>query len=371
MNAKSEALTVVQEGEILDPKDAGIVVTTKGLDYESFIGLWKLSKLLVASGMVPKVKDGTSHEERVSQIAICVARGKTVGLDAFQSVESIVPINGRPMIWGNAPLAICRQHPQWLEKGFDEYWEVKGQRQDSHPAKFDDDSITAVCETLRDGATKPLVRKFSVADAKRAGLWGATGKLYGSYPQRMLPARARAYNLNDNFGDALKGIAIRETFDEEVDGKPLVTSGEELRTEIDKRKAESQEQADKRKILRTVKKPGFSYNSGVGEEHFKEKVDSINNAGTIKEAMKQSFPEKTHSIEINGTDIEDARNWVRTIFDKIPIRMGAASMLKDASLRNGKWISYENIENIDDVEYLNSIAANLEDALKVAVGEKA
>src|SRR6185295_117178 len=217
MNQKTEESLTVQEGEILDSKNQGIVVKDGSLDYENFVGLWRLAKLLVMSGMVPKVKDGMALEERVSQIAVSIARGRCVGLDAFQSVESIVPINGRPMIWGNAPLAICRQSPHWDEQGFDEYWEVKGQRQDSHPAKFDDDSITAVCETLRKGAKKPVVRKFSVADAKRAGLWATTGKLYGTYPQRLLPARARGYCLNDNFGDSLKGIQIRESFDEDVD----------------------------------------------------------------------------------------------------------------------------------------------------------
>ena len=171
MNARNEEQSfMVQEGEILDSKNQGIIVKDGSLDYENFVGLWRLSKLLVMSGMVPKVKEGMSLEERTSQIAVSIARGRCVGLDAFQSVESIVPINGRPMIWGNAPLAICRQSPHWDEQGFDEYWEVKGQRQDSHPAKFDDDTITAVCATLRKGASKPMVRRFSVADAKRAGL---------------------------------------------------------------------------------------------------------------------------------------------------------------------------------------------------------
>lgn len=154
--------------------------------------------------------------------------------------------------------------------------------------------------------------------------------------------------MNDNFGDSLKGIQIRESFDEEVDGKTTVENGSAT-------------------ITRKVE-----------EKKAKTVSESINNnSSTIKEAVRQSFPhvelepEQKRNVEIMGTDIEDARTWVRTIFDKIPIRMGAAQMLKDASLRDGKWISYENVENIDDVEYLNSIAANLEDALKLAVGAKA
>lgn len=434
MNQKTEEQALaVQEGEILDSKNSGIVVRGGSLDYENFVGLWRLSKLLVMSGMVPKVKEGTSLEERTSQVAVSIARGRCVGLDAFQSVESIVPINGRPMIWGNAPLAICRQSPNWSEEGFDEYWEVKGQRQDSHPAKFDDDSITAVCETLRKGAKKPMIRRFSVADAKRAGLWGATGKLYGAYPQRLLPARARGYCLNDNFGDALKGIAIRETFEEEVDGKQPVSNVDELRDQIDKRKEkssqqkskeafeaweiaraeavakgeisededdpridkrkESQEQADKRKILDTVKKPGFSYNLGVGEEHRQEKIDSIKNAGRVKvpcsnaaEAAKPlaggldvrrdisepaTISNRAKRLDQDLSELDAARDWLKTVYEKIPMKIDRQAALKGASLEDGTWISFEHIDSISDLEYLNRIAARLEEMLSQAASAKA
>lgn len=369
MNARSEeqALTV-QEGEILDSKNAGIVVRDGSLDYENFVGLWRLSKLLVMSGMVPKVKEGMTMEERTSQIAVSIARGRCVGLDAFQSVESIVPINGRPMIWGNAPLAICRQSPLWVEEGFDEYWEVKGTRQDSHPAKFDDDSITAVCESLRKGAKKPMVRKFSIADAKRAGLWGASGKLYGTYPQRLLPARARAYNLNDNFGDSLKGIQIRETFDEEVDGKREVESnGDQLRKELETRKlernADLKEQVDNRKAVATAKKPGFSYNSEALKEHSKDKVDSIKNATVLQNAAKQSFPHEFNPDQFSELDI--ARDLLKGIYNRIPVRMNAIECLKSASMEDGTWIGFEHIDGCSDIDYLNRIAANLEDMLSV------
>ena len=411
MNQKQpETKTVERQPDLLDriieeTRDVGINVTPHGLEYTTFTGLCTLAKLIFEAGACPKSMDSSK------KVLIAIAQGQTVGLNAFQSVQAFYIVNGAATLWGNAPLAICRQHPKWDESGFDEWFEVKGERIKGHPLKWDEDSITAVCQTLRKGASQPMQRRFSIADAKKAGLWTHTQKLYGPYPQRLLPARARGYNLNDNFGDSLKGIMIRETFDEEVDGKRLevVNNADELREQLDRKKvfAENAEQSEKRKILSTVKKTGMSYNSGVGEEHFNEQVDRIknvvietkasssspdagpvvlaNNSSVISRAVKQSFPETRNEAAERSireeashvvftdppSDIEDARHWLRTVFDKIPIRMGSASMLKDASLRDGKWISYEQIENIDDVEYLNLIAANLEDALKAALAKAA
>jgi hypothetical protein len=311
---------------IEETRDVGISVTPHGLEYSTFTGLCTLAKLIFEAGACPKSMDSSK------KVLIAIAQGQTVGLNAFQSMQAFYIVNGQATLWGNAPLAICRQHPAWQEEGFDEWWEIKGEVVSGHPQKWEDDTITAVTQTQRKPG-QPKQSRFSVADAKKAGLWGQNGKLYGTYPFRMLKFRARGYALNDNFGDSLKGIQIKETFDEEVDGKPPASNGDELRSEVDKRKRKSYEVV---------------------------KQEITSNAETIQNAMKQSFPDPPL------TEIEEARSWVRAVFDKIPIRMGAASMLKDASLRDGKWISYENIENIDDVEYLKLIAANLEGALAVA-----
>ena len=50
---------------------------------------------------------------------------------------------------------------------------------------------------------------FSVADAKKAGLWGKQGP-WTNYPDRMLLFRARGFILRDVFGDVLKGFKTTE-----------------------------------------------------------------------------------------------------------------------------------------------------------------
>jgi hypothetical protein len=53
------------------------------------------------------------------------------------------------------------------------------------------------------------VGRFSVADAKRAGLWGKSGP-WTQYPRRMLQLRARGFALRDAFPDVLKGLVTAE-----------------------------------------------------------------------------------------------------------------------------------------------------------------
>jgi hypothetical protein len=338
MNTKTDeqALVPINTQEIL--------ITDRGIDFKSFEGLWTVANMILKAKMAPEGLN-TPHA-----IALVMARGRSVGLDPFQSMESMAVVNGRVMIWGDAPLAIARQHPAWDESGFQEMivYEKNG-----GPIK------EAVCVTRRKGGTARETH-FSVEMATHAKLWGKVGP-WTFYPHRMLMFRARGYALRDNFGDALKGLAIRETFDED-EVKPVESNGDQLRGEVEKRKKERnpdlKEQVENRKAVATVKKPGFSYNAEALKEHSREKVDSIKNAGVIQNAMNQSFPEGIL------TELEEARHWLCSVFEKIPIRMGAGTMLKDASLRDGNWISFENIENIDDVEYLKSIAANLEDALR-------
>lgn len=351
MNAKSESLVVKQpdllEQIIQSTNDCGITITEKGaLGFQNFTGLAMLSKLIFDSGICPSSMDSSK------KVLVAIARGLSIGLDPFQSMESFYVVNGIATLYGTAPLSLARQHPQWVEEGFDEWFEVGGKRVPGHPKDWTDD-VTAVCQTQR-GKAEAKQRRFSVADAKKASLWSHPKKLYGVYPFRMLPARARGYAIQDNFGDSLKGIQIRETFDEEVDGRPVESNGDQLRGEVEKRK-------------------GKQHNAGLHPIQPIEQVSNSpdRNAGIIQNAMKQSFPDPLEGKKPGPIDdIEGARSWVRSVFDKIPIRMGASSMLKDASLRDGKYISYEHIENIDDVEYLKSIAANLEDALKAEVTQR-
>ena len=77
----------------------------------------------------------------------------------------------------------------------------------------------AVCVAKRKGR-KPVTARFSVEDAKRAGLWGKQGP-WSAYPKRMMQMRARGFALRDAFPDVLKGmITVEEAQDYPEEAKP-------------------------------------------------------------------------------------------------------------------------------------------------------
>jgi hypothetical protein len=126
---------------------------------------------------------------------LAIQHGSEIGLSPMQSLQNIACINGRPAIWGDAALALCLASP--VCDGIHELIEGDG------------DNMTAVCQTSRKGKDANVVGRFSVADAKRAGLWGKTGP-WTQYPKRMLQMRARGFALRDAFPDVLKGLVTAE-----------------------------------------------------------------------------------------------------------------------------------------------------------------
>lgn len=76
-------------------------------------------------------------------------------------------------------------------------------------ADLQDDRTRAICTVWRKGQAEPTTRTFSIADAKRAKLWGKPGP-WTEYPARMLQMRARSFALRDAFPDVLKGLRTVE-----------------------------------------------------------------------------------------------------------------------------------------------------------------
>jgi hypothetical protein len=161
----------------------------------TFAELVEFAAIAARSQFVPK--DYRNHPE---DILLAVQLGSEVGLRPMQALQNIAVINGRPAVWGDALPGLCKASPvyQDLIETFD--------RED------DPDFLTAVCTAKRHGST-PVTAKFSIIDAKRAGLWTKPGP-WQTYPRRMLQMRARSFALRDCFPDVLKGlISVEEALD--------------------------------------------------------------------------------------------------------------------------------------------------------------
>lgn len=162
----------------------------------------QFSEMLASSSMVPKAYQGKPND-----VLVCVQWGYEMGLAPMQALQNIAVINGKPSVYGDAMMALVQSSP--VCEDIEEYFEGEGT---TNPV--------AVCVAKRKGR-KPVVTKFSVEDAKRAGLWGKVGP-WTAYPKRMLQMRARGFALRDAFPDVLKGmITAEEAQDYPDEAKPM------------------------------------------------------------------------------------------------------------------------------------------------------
>jgi hypothetical protein len=137
-----------------------------------------------------------SYRGKPDDIVIAVMLGQEIGLPPIQSIQSIAVVNGRPSLWGEAVPGLCLASGKVLD-----YHEAfEGQE--------GTDVFTAVCTVHRKGLTKPHIGRFSVGDAKIAGLYGK--RVHATYPKQMLMWRARHQAWHAAFPDILRGIATRE-----------------------------------------------------------------------------------------------------------------------------------------------------------------
>lgn len=167
---------------------------------------WQMAKYLSASSVVPANYPGNpGSDQNVAAVFGAIQMGATVGLPPMAAVANIMVVNGKFAMYGDAQLAVVRD--SGLLEHFEERFEGKEPPGDAKIADWPDDFV-AVCTIKRNGIE--VVERYSVADARRAGLWGKTGSRgptpWVTNPKRMLRYRCRAFILRDNFGDVLLGL---------------------------------------------------------------------------------------------------------------------------------------------------------------------
>ena len=162
----------------------------------------RFSDMLAKSSMVPKAYQGKPED-----VLVAVQWGKELGLAPLQALQNIACINGKPSVYGDAAMALVQNSS--VCENIEEYVENEGTP-----------NPTAVCVAHRKNRT-PITARFSVEDARRAGLWGKQGP-WSAYPKRMLQMRARGFALRDAFPDVLKGlITVEEAADYPDEAKPV------------------------------------------------------------------------------------------------------------------------------------------------------
>ena len=146
-----------------------------------------------------------AYKGKPEDIYFACAYGAQMGLSPVASVTGIAVINGRPTIYGDALKGLVIGHcTNFVEE-------------------FDDATWTATCKIWRKGYSMPTEARFSLEDAKQAGLANKGGP-WKMFPKRMLQMRARGYAIRDAFPDILNGIITREEAEDYVSIEPASVS---------------------------------------------------------------------------------------------------------------------------------------------------
>jgi len=201
MSNRPSALTGLVAGAAVRP-----VIPT---DFDQAV---RIAKTAVQAGLF----QADSEEKALAQATMAVLQGLELGIPPMQAVQQIAMIGGRCTVWGDlVPAMIWRaghKIKEWIEG--------------------EGDARVAWCEITRADNGEIIKRKFSVDDAKRAGLWDNrekikakdknnawyeedNGSTWYRFQERMLQMRARGFCARDGVPDALRGLYIREEIEEE------------------------------------------------------------------------------------------------------------------------------------------------------------
>ena len=190
---------------IIEKPRAPVSSGPRGLELNSLEEMWRFAQYASKSGLCPK------GVETAEAVFIAIQMGAELGLTPMASLQGVAVINGRPSVWGDAMLAVCRSQGIFDEAAFVETLTGTG------------DAMTATCTVRRKPHGNPVTHEFTVARAKKAGLWGKSGP-WTQYPERMLQMRARSFALRDTFTDVLRGFQCTEEVRDYCDDDDVVAA---------------------------------------------------------------------------------------------------------------------------------------------------
>lgn len=165
--------------------------------------LLEFAELAAKSDLVPK-----DYRGKPANVVLAVQWGGELGVAPLQALQGIAVINGRAAVYGDLMLALCMQHPDYVDT----------------IETYDEKTQTATCIAQRKGRSDKI-GAFSQEDVKRAGL----GSTHNTYPKRMKQFRARGFALRDQWTDVLKGmISAEEAKDYPKDVRAEVVSSKNV-----------------------------------------------------------------------------------------------------------------------------------------------
>jgi len=177
---------------------ADVAMGPRGLMPENLPELWRLAEASSKSGVFPQVAGNPNKAFSL------MAYGMELGFSPFRSLSAVIMIEGKPSLPGEAALALVRAK-RVLEPGTDFESVLNGEG----------DEYGCTVTVQRAGWASPRSERFTVADAKIAGLWGkktssGADTVWIRYPKDMLFWRALGRLLRRYFSDVTMGLYTTE-----------------------------------------------------------------------------------------------------------------------------------------------------------------
>jgi hypothetical protein len=176
------------------------VVGRGGLEIRTLGDVIQASQLIHDAGWAPK-------NMTAGACAVAAMHGMEAGLPLCFAIQNLAIINGRPSMYGDAIMGLIHQSGLLEELSETEY-------RDPRLDPKNPDGWGWKVTMKRKGLMGSMTRTYTVADAKRATLWGKSGA-WSSNPGRMLLIRARCFVARDLFADVLRGLTFREVAEDE------------------------------------------------------------------------------------------------------------------------------------------------------------
>jgi hypothetical protein len=165
------------------------VTWERSLEPRNMTEAWTLARLTHAS----RFFSGYGAPE---QVMTTILAGRSLGLDAMQSLRSIHIIKGKPSLSAQLMHALCMRHPDCLF-----FRMVKSSNE------------SATYETHRRGDPEPVSITFTMKDAERARLTGKADSNWSKYPAQMLRARCVADLARAVYADAIHNVYVEGELD--------------------------------------------------------------------------------------------------------------------------------------------------------------
>ena len=164
--------------------------------------------MLAKSDLTP-----AGYRNKPEDIFIAISYGHELKLNPLASLQGIAVINGKPSVYGDAMLALCRKHP-----AFEDIQEsITGTGE----------NMKAVCKIKRKGQSWSEYT-FTIAMARKAGLLNKKGP-WQTHLERMMQMRARGFVLRDVFADALGGVITTEEAEDYPEPRKIINPNDALK----------------------------------------------------------------------------------------------------------------------------------------------